>query len=178
MPQIKPLFFASDLIRRTPPNQLASWKHSPRFCSLLCRIKTVYKRVPLRHRCYGPKPEWYTRMVPSGLLPAVKIDGQLITESMDIMIQLEAQFPERPLLPAPGSQESKSLQVRIRSKTGRTASGCSELRRSCRSACEWFSLPHLALGDMTPLEQQLWPGSWQTPLISRHLRRSFVDAVE
>lgn len=51
-------------------------------------------------------------MVPSGLLPAVKIDGDLITESMDIMLRLEQEFPERSLLPSPGSQESKALQVR------------------------------------------------------------------
>jgi hypothetical protein len=119
-------------------------------------------------------------MVPSGLLPAVKIDGQLITESMDIMIQLEAQFPERPLLPAPGSQESKSLQVRISSKTARTASRCFA---AVRSAHEGFSLPRLALEgmtplkDMTPLKHQLWPGSWQTPIISRHLGCLFFYAA-
>jgi thiol-disulfide isomerase/thioredoxin len=56
--------------------------------------------------CYGEKPAWYTDMVPSGLLPAVKIDSQLLTENMDIMKQLEEKFPDKtPLLPSPESPE-------------------------------------------------------------------------
>ncbi|CAM6107171.1 unnamed protein product [Calypogeia fissa] len=50
--------------------------------------------------CYGEKPTWYKSMVPSGLLPAMKVDGELLTESMDIMKRLEEKFPNNnPLLP-------------------------------------------------------------------------------
>eukprot|EP00271_Cylindrocystis_brebissonii_P002247 TRINITY_DN12698_c0_g1_i1.p1 TRINITY_DN12698_c0_g1~~TRINITY_DN12698_c0_g1_i1.p1 ORF type:complete len:542 (-),score=62.11 TRINITY_DN12698_c0_g1_i1:485-2110(-) len=61
-----------------------------------------YRVEKINMRCYGPKPSWYTDMVPSGLLPAVKIDGQLLTESLDILLVLEQLFPApkyTPLLP-------------------------------------------------------------------------------
>jgi len=39
--------------------------------------------------CYGEKERWYKRIVPSGMLPAVELNGQVITESDDILIALE-----------------------------------------------------------------------------------------
>jgi glutathione S-transferase len=53
--------------------------------------KIPYRTVHIPMRCYeteeNPKPRWYLDMVPSGLLPAVKLQpsGALLTESMDIM---------------------------------------------------------------------------------------------
>lgn len=42
--------------------------------------------------CYGDKETWYKRKVPSGMLPALELDGQLITESDDILRALEQRF--------------------------------------------------------------------------------------
>ncbi|UFP95889.1 glutathione S-transferase family protein [Gloeobacter morelensis] len=42
--------------------------------------------------CYGQKESWYKRKVPSGMLPAVELDGRVITESDDILIALERTF--------------------------------------------------------------------------------------
>ena len=42
--------------------------------------------------CYGKKESWYKRKVPSGMLPALELDGQIITESDDILIALERVF--------------------------------------------------------------------------------------
>jgi len=42
--------------------------------------------------CYGAKETWFTRLVPSGLLPALALDGQLITESDVILQALEDSF--------------------------------------------------------------------------------------
>jgi glutathione S-transferase len=42
--------------------------------------------------CYGEKESWYKRKVPSGMLPAVELDGRIITESDDILIALEKAF--------------------------------------------------------------------------------------
>lgn len=52
------------------------------------------KRIPYRIEkvtmfCYGEKERWYKRKVPSGMLPALDLDGRLITESDDILIALE-----------------------------------------------------------------------------------------
>ena len=42
--------------------------------------------------CYGEKESWYKRIVPSGMLPAMAIDGELITESDQILLALERDF--------------------------------------------------------------------------------------
>ena len=42
--------------------------------------------------CYGEKEAWFKRLVPSGMLPALALDGQLITESDRILLVLEAAF--------------------------------------------------------------------------------------
>lgn len=55
------------------------------------------KQIPYRIEkvtmfCYGKKESWYKRKVPSGMLPALELDGRLITESDDILIALEQVF--------------------------------------------------------------------------------------
>jgi glutathione S-transferase len=55
------------------------------------------KQIPYRIAkvtmfCYGEKESWYKRKVPSGMLPALELDGKLITESDDILIALERVF--------------------------------------------------------------------------------------
>ncbi|NEP16288.1 MAG: glutathione S-transferase family protein [Leptolyngbya sp. SIO4C1] len=55
------------------------------------------KQIPYRIQkvtmfCYGQKERWYKRKVPSGMLPALELDGRLITESDDILMALEQAF--------------------------------------------------------------------------------------
>ncbi|WP_299414122.1 glutathione S-transferase family protein [Acaryochloris sp. IP29b_bin.148] len=55
------------------------------------------KQIPYRIEkvtmfCYGEKERWYKRIVPSGMLPALELDGRVITESDDILIALEQAF--------------------------------------------------------------------------------------
>jgi glutathione S-transferase len=55
------------------------------------------KQIPYRIEkvtmfCYGEKETWYKRKVPSGMLPALELDGRIITESDDILIALEGVF--------------------------------------------------------------------------------------
>ena len=57
------------------------------------------KQIPYRIEkvtmfCYGEKESWYKRKVPSGMLPAVELDGRMITESDEILIALERAFGE------------------------------------------------------------------------------------
>lgn len=55
------------------------------------------KQIPYRIKkvtmfCYGEKERWYKQKVPSGMLPALELDGRLITESDDILLALEQVF--------------------------------------------------------------------------------------
>ena len=56
-----------------------------------------FKRIPYRirkvtMRCYGRKEPWFLEKVPSGMLPALELDGDLITESDVILLRLEQAF--------------------------------------------------------------------------------------
>ncbi len=71
------------------------------------------KRIPYRIKkvtmfCYGKKESWYKQRVPSGMLPALELDGQMITESDDILIALEQAFGVLYL----GMQDPKVLPLR------------------------------------------------------------------
>jgi glutathione S-transferase len=55
------------------------------------------KQIPYRIEkvtmfCYGEKEAWYKSKVPSGMLPALELDGRIITESDDILLALERVF--------------------------------------------------------------------------------------
>lgn len=55
------------------------------------------KQIPYRVKkvtmfCYGTKERWYQDIVRSGMLPALDLDGQIITESDDILWALEQTF--------------------------------------------------------------------------------------
>jgi glutathione S-transferase len=55
------------------------------------------QRIPYRVRkvtmfCYGEKERWFRQLVPSGMLPALELDGHLITESDRILEALEEAF--------------------------------------------------------------------------------------
>ncbi|MCX5937421.1 MAG: glutathione S-transferase family protein [Cyanobium sp. LacPavin_0920_WC12_MAG_62_9] len=55
------------------------------------------QRIPYRIRkvtmfCYGEKERWFKQLVPSGMLPALELDGRMITESDRILEALEAAF--------------------------------------------------------------------------------------
>lgn len=71
------------------------------------------KQIPYRIRkvtmfCYGKKEQWYKDIVPSGMLPAVEIDGQIITESDDILMALERVFGKLGY----GMQDSQVIPLR------------------------------------------------------------------
>ena len=51
-----------------------------------------YKIQKVTMRCYGPKEPWFLKKVPSGMLPALELNGTLITESDVILLALEQQF--------------------------------------------------------------------------------------
>ncbi len=71
------------------------------------------KQIPYRIAkvtmfCYGQKEDWYKRKVPSGMLPALALDEQIITESDDILIALGQAFGSL----GPGMQDPAVLPLR------------------------------------------------------------------
>jgi len=89
------------------------------------------KRVPYRVRkvtmfCYGEKEEWYKKICPSGMLPAVQFrSGEVVTDSDRILAELEARYG--PLGEALG--EARALPLR-------------KLERRLFSAwCGWLCYP-------------------------------------
>ncbi|KAL3157857.1 hypothetical protein ABBQ32_012271 [Trebouxia sp. C0010 RCD-2024] len=82
-------------------------------------IQLEEKQIPyeiekINMRCYGDKPAAYTAKVPSGLLPAMELDGELYTESDLIMQVLEERFPEKPLMPSKGAPTYHRAQKLLR----------------------------------------------------------------
>lgn len=62
-------------------------------CWLWLEEKQVpYKIEKITMFCYGEKEAAYKRLVPSGMLPALSIDGRMITESDRILMELERDF--------------------------------------------------------------------------------------
>ncbi|PSB36069.1 glutathione S-transferase family protein [Aphanothece minutissima] len=88
------------------------------------------KRIPYRIRkvtmfCYGQKEPWYTKQVPSGMLPALELDGRLITESDRILEALEQSFGSL----GEAMQSSRALPLR-------------QLERQLfRAWCQWLCVP-------------------------------------
>ena len=88
------------------------------------------KQIPYRIEkvtmfCYGEKEKWYKRKVPSGMLPAIDLDGRLITESDDILIALERVYGPLGL----GMEHPKVLPLR-------------QLERLLfRAWCSWLCYP-------------------------------------
>ena len=102
-----------------------------------------FKRIPYKiqkvtMRCYGPKEPWFLKKVPSGMLPALELNGELITESDVILLALEKQFG--PLGSA--MTDSDSLELR-------------HLERLLfRAWCIWLCSPGLNLRQQNQAKEQ------------------------
>lgn len=85
---------------------------------LLIEEKEVPVQICLVNmRSYGDKPREFLQKVPSGLLPALEVNGKIITESQVIMELLDQWHPVedgyKPMLPdesdAAGKEKYKTL---------------------------------------------------------------------
>jgi len=96
-----------------------------------------YRILKVTMFCYGEKEAWYKRLVPSGMLPALELDGRLFTESDRILEALEATFGSL----GPGMQDPAVLPLR-------------RLERQLFQAwCQWLCQPHSPRGDGAAREQ-------------------------
>ncbi|MDJ0657889.1 MAG: glutathione S-transferase family protein [Crocosphaera sp.] len=64
------------------------------------------------------KPKWYTDLVPTGLVPAVKIEGELVYESKSILLKLEETFNTPALLPEDSQEKAIALEMIEGCETG------------------------------------------------------------
>ena len=75
-----------------------------------------FKQIPyeirkVTMRCYGRKEDWFLQKVPSGMLPALELDKQLITESDIILLALERSFGNLGMaLESPRARELRHLE--------------------------------------------------------------------
>ena len=68
----------------------ASWcPYCQKVWILLEEKKIPYRISKINMRSYGDKPRDFLMKVPNGLLPAIEIDGKLMTDSIPIMMTLE-----------------------------------------------------------------------------------------
>jgi glutathione S-transferase len=115
-----------------------------------------FRRVPYRiakvtMRCYGPKEPWFTAKVPSGMLPALELDGRMITESDRILEALERQFGAVGV--GMGDQRVRRLR---------------ELERLLfRAWCNWLCQPNLK-------ERQEQQGREQFQQVARQMEQALV----
>jgi glutathione S-transferase len=93
------------------------------------KIPYAVKKVTMF--CYGDKESWYRKVCPSGMLPALSIDGQLITESDVILINLDAVFG-----PVPSSPDLDSDEVYPYRRLERKLFG---------AWCDWLCRRHVPL---------------------------------
>ena len=115
-----------------------------------------FKQIPYRirkvtMRCYGDKEPWFLHLVPSGMLPALDLDGRLITESDDILLQLEEIF-------GPLGQPMDNPEVRSHRQLERLL---------FRAWCLWLCTPGLSQKDDRRAMEQF-----------RRIARQFEQALQ
>lgn len=107
-----------------------------------------YKVKKVTMFCYGDKEPWYKKIVPSGMLPALELDGKIITESDRILTALESEFG--PINDGPRLDQVKKMR---------------QLERALFSAwCSWLCFPDSS-GDKFVQVAQYVNDSIQGPFI-------------
>ena len=76
------------------------------------------KEIPIKidlvpMRSYGDKPREFLNKVPSGLLPAIEVQGQIITESQVIMELLDEWHSDgyKPMMPRDEAGKARYAQL-------------------------------------------------------------------
>ena len=91
---------AEDDIRVTLYRDAAAWcPYCQKVWLLLEEKRIPYRVVKVPLDAYGYKPVTYSRLVEGSKLPAIELDGDLHTESVDILAKLDSTFPEPPMSP-------------------------------------------------------------------------------
>ncbi|HEY9635064.1 MAG TPA: glutathione S-transferase family protein [Coleofasciculaceae cyanobacterium] len=107
------------------------------------------------------KPKWYTDLVPTTLVPAAKIEGKLVYESKEILLALEEQFGDLPLLPEDPEENAVARQLIKDAETSDFSGAAYKfLRESTSDAEELASLQAAFEAKLDEIEQALgkYPG--------------------
>ena len=110
------------LFGSTAPTRVLLYRDTAAWCPYCEKVwlQLEEKRIPytvekINMRCYGDKPASFLAICPSGMLPALQLDGVLYTESATIAQLLEDKFPGHgSLLPAPGTPERRAADELMR----------------------------------------------------------------
>jgi len=82
-------------VRITLYRDRAAWcPYCQKVWIMLEEKKIPYRINHINMRSYGPKPDEFLDKVPSGLLPAIELDGDLYTDSISIMQLLDDEFKD------------------------------------------------------------------------------------
>lgn len=84
-------------------------------CSMRVRVMAEEKNIPWQsHKVNLSKKEnledWYLKINPKGLVPAIVYNGEIVTESNDILLYLEEKFPEPALIPNNNEMQAKEVK--------------------------------------------------------------------
>lgn len=104
-------------LHKLPPNTKPSvllYRDTNSWCPFCERVWFALeeKEIPFETEFIdlNNKPKWYTDLVPTTLVPAAKIEGNLVYESKDILLALETRFSIPPLLPDDSAENAVARQ--------------------------------------------------------------------
>jgi glutathione S-transferase len=105
-------------LHKLPPNTeppVLLYRDTNSWCSFCERVWFALeeKEIPFATEFIdlSNKPKWYTDLVPTTLVPAAKIEGNLVYESKDILLALEERFPHPALLPENPEENAVARQL-------------------------------------------------------------------
>ena len=123
--------------------------------------KIPYKIEKINMYCYGEKEKWYLKKVISGKLPAIEFNGQIITESDNIIDFLEKQYG------ALGSSIYSNKLAKIR-----------KIERDIfRSWCEWLCRKKFFKFDNVLKKNNMIKSLEELEQLLSHSNSGFIDPV-
>ncbi|MFL0777173.1 MAG: glutathione S-transferase family protein [Prochlorococcus sp.] len=138
-----------------------------------------WKQIPYRirkvtMRCYGEKESWFVKKVPSGMLPALELDGRLITESDQILLELENTFgPLGISLTEPKSLELRQLERQLFRAWCQWLCVANQSQRYQQKAREQFH----RMAEMMEDKLTETPGPWLNQASENQHEPSGIDVI-
>jgi glutathione S-transferase len=155
-------------LHKLPPNTAPSvllYRDTNSWCPFCERVWFALeeKEIPFETEFIdlSNKPKWYTDLVPTALVPAVKIEGELVYESKDILYALEERFGSS-LLPEDPETNAVARQLIEDAETSGFVRAAYKFLRDTTEANELADLQAAFEAKLDELEQALakYPGPY------------------